>query len=172
MAHRIKYKLLTWSIRPSMTLFWPTSPISSYDILCLTHFVPAIPTFLQFFPLLSFFNSPSLLFIPQGLWTCCSPVLGSLPQLFRWHSDDNLEWLFLIFYQELQHSSILNSPLLRFTFLVMVTTLNLSCLSIFLLQSPCLPIFSYTTSPLQKKKKAKNTHTPEYKLISLSISGI
>lgn len=70
---------------PSMTLFWPTSPTSSYEILCLTHFVPAIPTFLQFLPFLSFFNSPSLLFIPQDLglaalqsWVLFPSFLGDI----------------------------------------------------------------------------------------------
>lgn len=100
-AHRIKYKLLVRSPRPFMTLFWPTSLTSSCDIVCLTHFAPAIPTFLRFLPL-SFFNSPMLLTMPQSLCTCCFPVLDSVAQLFRWRSDGNLKWLFLIFYQEHQ----------------------------------------------------------------------
>lgn len=64
-VHRIKYRLLTWSTRPSILLFWPTSLTSSYDILYLAHLVLAKATFSQLLPSFSFFNSLSL-FLPQG----------------------------------------------------------------------------------------------------------
>lgn len=52
-AHGIKYRLLTRSTRPSMTLFWKVSP-SSYSILYLVHFILAILALLQFLPHISF----------------------------------------------------------------------------------------------------------------------
>lgn len=166
MAHRIKYKLLVWSTRLFMTLFWPTSLTSSCDIFCLTRFVPAIPTFLQFLPL-SFFNSPMLLIVPQSLCTCCFPVLDAVPQLFRWHSDDNLKWLFLTFYQPLPTPPLFSIPLVCFIFFVMVKTLSEFTLLINLFIAN-LPTFLHP----HILPPTTHTHTPEYKLSSLSISGI
>ena len=60
-AHRIKYSLLTRSMRPSMTLFWTVSP-SSCIILYLVHFILAVLALLQFLPHFSF----------SVLQTCCS----------------------------------------------------------------------------------------------------
>lgn len=134
-VYRAKYKLFTWSRRPSTNLFWPSSPTSSCDILDLAHLVLAIPTLSQFLPPLSLFNSPSLLFLPQGLCTCCFPgSLDSLPQLFIWHSDDNLKWLFLTFYWELEPSPLILCFIILFYFFIFCNGyyyLNLSRLLIF-----------------------------------------
>lgn len=102
-AHRIKYRLLTRSTRPSMTLFWTVSP-SSCLILYLVHFILAIIALLQFLPHpLFFFNSPDLLFLPPGPLHLLLPSPGFSSPAFHITSRYQLR-LFLIFYQKFQQS--------------------------------------------------------------------
>ena len=134
-AHRIKYKFLTWSTRPSMALFWSPSPpvlvtFSTMLTLCLLY-----PLSYSSSPLFLFSSLQSLLFLPQALCTCCFLGLDSVSQLLTWHLVVNLERLSLLFYQELQSPlpRSFSIPLLCFIFFVIIIIIWVCLLVAFLL---------------------------------------
>lgn len=151
-AHRIKYNFFNMVHKALYGLFWPTSPpvLATFSImltLCLLYPLSysSFLLFLSFF----FLILQSLLFLPQGLCTCCFLGLDLVSQLFTWHLGVNLERLFLLFYQELQAPSpySFSIPLFCFIFFVIITIIWICLLLTFLLPVSLLSLMSLHDPP-------------------------